>query len=101
MSEPVSTDDRLALIKQTLADLEQHGHNCDWGREADLKWSISEIECLHAALDDLMNQVSRFCAEQGEWEFYTGPALAALRKSRAAVHLSDLKALVEGRMSNG
>lgn len=44
--------ERLALIKQTLADLEKHGHNCDWGREADLKWCVGEIERLRKIADE-------------------------------------------------
>lgn len=41
------SNDRLALIKQTLVDLEKHGHSCDWGQEADLKWCVAEIDRLH------------------------------------------------------
>jgi hypothetical protein len=42
--------DRFALIEQTLSDLEKNGHNCDWGREADLKWCVGEIARLRAAV---------------------------------------------------
>jgi hypothetical protein len=56
---------------------------------------------LRAALDDLVGQVSRFCAEHGEGEFYTGPAKAALGQSKAPVHVADLRRLAEGLMANG
>lgn len=54
---------------------------------------IEEIDNLKAALADLHRQVSKFCEENGEAEFYTGNALAALRLSDNPVHLRTLHEL--------
>lgn len=45
---------RLTQIKQTLADLEKHGHRCDWGRESDLKWCVGEIERMAESLREVL-----------------------------------------------
>jgi hypothetical protein len=45
---------------------------------------------MRNALTDLMRQVSKFCEEQGEAEFYTGNAMAALGLSDNEVHLRTL-----------
>lgn len=51
------------------------------------------ITCVKNALNDLHRQVAKFCEEEGEWEFYTGNALAALGKSDNPVHLQTLRDL--------
>lgn len=59
MNDRTSTE-RLALIRQTLADLEKNGHNCDWGREADLKW-------LLVLFDEHTTRVREFLQELGPY----------------------------------
>lgn len=50
----------------------------------------AELLATRAALRDLHRQVSKFCEEEGEWEFYTGNAMAALGLSDNPVHLQTL-----------
>ena len=54
----------------------------------------AELLATRAALRDLHRQVSRFCEEEGEWEFYTGNAMAALGLSDNLVHLKTLADLL-------
>ena len=54
---------------------------------------IAERDRCKIALTDLLKQVNKFCEEQGEAEFYTGNALAALGRSDNPVHLKTLAAL--------
>jgi hypothetical protein len=56
---------------------------------------------LRVALADLHRQVSKFCEEQGEAEFYTGNAMAALGLSDNPVHLQTLADLWSARTSKG
>jgi hypothetical protein len=49
---------------------------------------------LRAALLDLYKQVKDFCERQGEADFYTGNAMAALRISANPVHLQTLRDLM-------
>jgi hypothetical protein len=51
---------------------------------------IAAAPDMRNALTDLMRQVSKFCEEQGEAEFYTGNAMAALGLSDNEVHLRTL-----------
>jgi len=67
-----------------------------WVHHADALPLATENMRLRAALRDLCNQVEKFCIEQGEWEFYTGPTLAALGESRQEVHEKDLLDLIVG-----
>lgn len=55
-------------------------------------WCV--IEKLEVALGDLLRQVNKFCEEEGEANFYTGNALAALRLSDNRVHFETLDALL-------
>jgi hypothetical protein len=57
----------------------------------------TESERLRAALSDLLKQVNDFVAEQGEADFYTGPAMAALDRSSGSMreqHERDLGKLL-------
>jgi hypothetical protein len=51
---------------------------------------ISSTREIAVALADLLRQVNEFCEEQGEAEFYTGNAMAALGLSDNPVHLQTL-----------
>lgn len=67
-----------------------------WVHHAEALPLATENMRLRAALMDLCNQVDKFCVEQGEWEFYTGPTLAALGESKQAEHERDLLDLIVG-----
>lgn len=58
-----------------------------------VRYSASDYEGLAVALTDLLRQVNKFCEENGEAEFYTGNALAALGMSDNEVHLQTLNDL--------
>lgn len=84
----------------TACQLERDGLKHDIERlMATASTEVTESNRLQVALSDLHAQVERFCAEQGEWEFYTGPALRALGRSEHDVHERDLQKLVESARS--
>ena len=66
-----------------------------------------EVDCamerinLKVALTDLHRQVAKFCEEQGEAEFYTGSAIAALGRSDNPVHLQTLADMRSQSTSKG
>ena len=48
MTSEVPMEVRLSSIRRTLADLEKHGYNTQWGREADLKWLLERYDDMAA-----------------------------------------------------
>ena len=46
--------------------------------------AVAEVARLRAVLTDLLTQVDKFCETEGEADFYTGAARAALHPTQAA-----------------
>jgi hypothetical protein len=84
---------------QIIAEKQQLRGNLSFAEEGLANYA-QENERLRVALSDLHAQVEKFCLEQGEWEFYTGPALRALGRSNHDIHEIDLQKLVEAARSS-
>ena len=92
----------LSLAEEGLANYQQEVERLQRNEsvyDSMIDAANAENERLRAALSDLNSQVERFCVEQGEWEFYTGPAQQALGRSKYEVHEKDLCKLVEAARS--
>lgn len=86
-AEATDSETLIAIVGIARAALET------FVKPVKVHYSANDYEGLAVALADLLKQVNKFCEEQGEAEFYTGSALAALGQSDNEVHIKTLNDL--------